>query len=146
MMIHHAFSENMASRSGAMVTGTDGNDFEHRERVASVYQVYFSDVVNNLQGGHQGGGPCLHVLVLWYIYFFYNFFTPMYVICHSTLPVHYIFLGFFFYSSGNSGQSHQLIVVGFRIKCFVPSSERSRILDPVVVSSGSGTNLNTISI
>jgi len=29
----------MASRSGKMVVGTDGGDFQHRERVASQYQV-----------------------------------------------------------------------------------------------------------
>lgn len=31
----------MASRGGAMVTGTDGADFEHRQRVAAHYQIRY---------------------------------------------------------------------------------------------------------
>lgn len=31
----------MASRGGAMAIGTDGADFEHRQRVAAHYQIRF---------------------------------------------------------------------------------------------------------
>lgn len=29
----------MASRGGVMVTGTNGTDFEHREKIAAHYQI-----------------------------------------------------------------------------------------------------------
>ena len=43
MKIDSIFRFKMASRSGKMVDGTDGTDYQHRERVAAQYQVGAKD-------------------------------------------------------------------------------------------------------